>query len=209
MAPPTQWTWVSVSSGSWWWTGKLVVLQSMGSQSQTWLSARSELNRRVQGSGWRDGLGGSPTPRWCCMQGHAQLSVKSLFLLQALQKFQLDFLVSFYLLCPEFAPTTACMHLFLVPYSFFILCCSWRGVSRCKRCSRRSHVPDLYLSVRRRRGREEGEKWLPKTVTSALICTCLLVLYGIWVNYPQSALTSTWLASLVSLHTPLYVNLII
>ena len=32
MASPTQWTWVWVSSGSWWWTGKLSVLQSMGSQ---------------------------------------------------------------------------------------------------------------------------------------------------------------------------------
>ena len=32
MASPTQWTWVWVSSGSWWWTGKPGVLQSMGSQ---------------------------------------------------------------------------------------------------------------------------------------------------------------------------------
>ena len=32
MAPLTQWTWVWVSSGSWWWTGKPGVLQSMGSQ---------------------------------------------------------------------------------------------------------------------------------------------------------------------------------
>ena len=90
--------------------------------------------------------------------GHAQLSLKPLFLLQALQKWQLDFGVSFYLLGPEFAPTTACMHLFLVPYSFFIFCCSWRGESGCKHCSRRSHVADLNLSVRRRRGREEGDK---------------------------------------------------
>ena len=29
---PTQWTWVWVNSGSWWWTGKPGVLQSMGSQ---------------------------------------------------------------------------------------------------------------------------------------------------------------------------------
>ena len=29
---PTQWTWVWVSSGSWWWTGEPGVLQSMGSQ---------------------------------------------------------------------------------------------------------------------------------------------------------------------------------
>ena len=30
MAPPTQWTWVWVSSGSWWWTGRPGMLQSMG-----------------------------------------------------------------------------------------------------------------------------------------------------------------------------------
>ena len=29
---PTQWTWVWVNSGSWWWTGRPGVLQSMGSQ---------------------------------------------------------------------------------------------------------------------------------------------------------------------------------
>ena len=32
MASPTQRTWVWASSGSWWWTGKPGVLQSMGSQ---------------------------------------------------------------------------------------------------------------------------------------------------------------------------------
>ena len=32
MAPPTQWTWVWISSGSWGWTGKPGVLQSMGLQ---------------------------------------------------------------------------------------------------------------------------------------------------------------------------------
>ena len=32
MASPTQWTWVWASSGSWWWTGRPGVLQSMGSQ---------------------------------------------------------------------------------------------------------------------------------------------------------------------------------
>ena len=31
-ASPTQWTWVWVSSGSWWWTGKSGMLQSMESQ---------------------------------------------------------------------------------------------------------------------------------------------------------------------------------
>ena len=37
MASSTQWTWVWASSGRWWRTGKPGVLQSMGSQSQTWL----------------------------------------------------------------------------------------------------------------------------------------------------------------------------
>ena len=32
IASMTQWTWVWVSSGSWWWTGKPGVLQSMGLQ---------------------------------------------------------------------------------------------------------------------------------------------------------------------------------
>ena len=32
MASPTRWTWVWVSPGSWWWTGKPSMLQSMGSQ---------------------------------------------------------------------------------------------------------------------------------------------------------------------------------
>ena len=32
MASPTQWTWVWVNSGSWWWTGRPGVLQAMGLQ---------------------------------------------------------------------------------------------------------------------------------------------------------------------------------
>ena len=47
MASPTQWTWVWVNSGSWWWTGRPGVLQSMGSRrvrhkwatELSWLSA--------------------------------------------------------------------------------------------------------------------------------------------------------------------------
>ena len=30
MASPTQWTWIRVNSGSWWWIGKPSMLQSMG-----------------------------------------------------------------------------------------------------------------------------------------------------------------------------------
>ena len=44
MASLTQWTWVWVSSRSWWWTGRPGVLQFMGSQSLTWLSDWTELN---------------------------------------------------------------------------------------------------------------------------------------------------------------------
>ena len=38
-----RWTWVWKSSGSWWWAWKPGVLQSMGLQSQTWLSDWTEL----------------------------------------------------------------------------------------------------------------------------------------------------------------------
>ena len=40
----TQWRWVWASSGSWWWTGKPGMLQSMGSHSKTRLSKWTELN---------------------------------------------------------------------------------------------------------------------------------------------------------------------
>ena len=48
-ASPTRWMWVSVNSGSWWWTGRPGVLQFMGSQSvgHDWAS---ELNWTEQ---WR------------------------------------------------------------------------------------------------------------------------------------------------------------
>ena len=45
MASPTQWTWVRVSSRSWWWTGKPGVLQSMGvtrSDMTEWLNWTEE-----------------------------------------------------------------------------------------------------------------------------------------------------------------------
>ena len=41
MTSPTQWTWVWVNSGSWWWTGRPSVLQSMGrkeSDTTEWLN---------------------------------------------------------------------------------------------------------------------------------------------------------------------------
>ena len=46
MASPAWWIWVWVSSGSWWWTGKPGMLQSMGSQESdtTELPNWTELN---------------------------------------------------------------------------------------------------------------------------------------------------------------------
>ena len=49
MASQTLWTRVWVSSGSWWWTGKPGVLQSMGSQSRT----RQQLNLTEHRMWWR------------------------------------------------------------------------------------------------------------------------------------------------------------
>ena len=69
MASPTQWTWEWVNSGSWWWTGRPGVLQSMGLQRvrQDW---ETELN-------WRQLLN---VPNTCinvtnCKQHHYHLSL--------------------------------------------------------------------------------------------------------------------------------------
>ena len=43
MASLTRWTWVSVNSRSWWWTGRPGVLRFMGSQSRTRMSDWSDL----------------------------------------------------------------------------------------------------------------------------------------------------------------------
>ena len=46
MTSPTQWIWVWVNSGSWWWTGKPGVQQSMGSQraGHDWANELNWLN---------------------------------------------------------------------------------------------------------------------------------------------------------------------
>ena len=46
MASLTQWTWVWINSGSWWWTGRPGVLQSKGSQSWTQLSEWTNTQKR-------------------------------------------------------------------------------------------------------------------------------------------------------------------
>ena len=52
MASLIQWTWVWVNSRSWWRTGSFGNLQSMESQSRTWLSDWTELNWRLPPT-WR------------------------------------------------------------------------------------------------------------------------------------------------------------
>ena len=47
MASPTRWTWVWVSSGSLWWTGRPGVLQTMRWQSQTQLSNWTKLKNKI------------------------------------------------------------------------------------------------------------------------------------------------------------------
>ena len=54
MASPMWWTWVWVSSGSWWWTGKPGVLQSMGSQ-----------RLRIEWLNWTDTIAISLVATWC------------------------------------------------------------------------------------------------------------------------------------------------
>ena len=47
MASLSQWIWVWVDSGSWWWTGRPGMLRFTGLQSRTWLSDWTELNWRL------------------------------------------------------------------------------------------------------------------------------------------------------------------
>ena len=49
MALPTQWTWVLVNSGGWWWTGRPGLLQSMGSQrvGHDWTDWLMERRNRI------------------------------------------------------------------------------------------------------------------------------------------------------------------
>ena len=55
MASLTQWTWVWVNFGSWWWTGRPGMLQFMGSQSRTLLSNWTELILDIEGAGMLTG----------------------------------------------------------------------------------------------------------------------------------------------------------
>ena len=58
MASPTQWAWVWVNPGSWWWTGWPGVLRFMGSQrvGHDWATELNWIDRRPEFGGWFLGL---------------------------------------------------------------------------------------------------------------------------------------------------------
>ena len=103
-------------------------------------AARVGLCPGVGPEGWRRW---SAHPFGAVCRGHAQDPVFApdpLLLRPALQKWQLGF---FGLFVPfvQNLPQLHVTQLFLVPYSFFVFCCSRRGLSRCKHCSKWSQVP--------------------------------------------------------------------
>ena len=61
LASPTQWTWVWVNSGSWWWTGRPGVLRFMGSQrvGQDWATKLNWSACNAEDPGSIPGLGRS------------------------------------------------------------------------------------------------------------------------------------------------------
>ena len=65
MASLTQWTWVWVSSRSWWWTGKSSVLQTMGSQ-RAGHDLATELN--WTGYGRSPGVRNGTTVKYSCQK---------------------------------------------------------------------------------------------------------------------------------------------
>ena len=70
MASPAWWTWVWVSSGSWWWTVKPGVLQSMGSQrALNWTGEEARATYRL----------GSEELGWYIASSHSSLQIISIF----------------------------------------------------------------------------------------------------------------------------------
>ena len=79
-------------------------------------------------------------------RGYAQYPVfapDTLLFLQALQNWQLGFLVSLYvfsIILPQLSTHTV---IFSPVLCLYILCCLRRGVDRCKHCSKGAQVPGL------------------------------------------------------------------
>ena len=69
MASSTPWTWVWVNSGSWWWTGRPGVLQSMGSQGvgHDWATEQQQLNVCLCES-TKESIILNTSLSWCCFR---------------------------------------------------------------------------------------------------------------------------------------------
>ena len=84
-----------------------------------------------------------PPFRWCCAGGmHRTLLLlpTPCFCSWLFRSGSWAFLVFLYLLF-RICPNPTCTKLFLVPYSFFLFCGSWRGAFRCKHCSTAAKGP--------------------------------------------------------------------
>ena len=75
MALPVQWTWTWASSRRWWGTGRLGVLQSRRSQSQTWLG---DWTTTSGFRGWGFLRGMLLLQKWCSAKVWAQHNLQSL-----------------------------------------------------------------------------------------------------------------------------------
>ena len=105
MASPTQWTWIWVNTGCWWWTGRPDMLQSMGSQrvGHDWAT---ELNWTKLGPQPR---GDMYFERYIChTMGCSCLPAFFSSDLLALEE------MSFFLLLPPYFLFSYCFHLFSI-----------------------------------------------------------------------------------------------
>ena len=93
--------------------------------------------RGVNRSGRRDPQVVCPPLRWWCVQGACEVLC---FCSGLFRSVSLAFW-SFCIFHPKFFLIAARMQLFLVPYSFFVFCCSKRGMSRCQHCSTAAKGP--------------------------------------------------------------------
>ena len=78
MASPTQWTWVWVSSRSWWWTGKPGVLQSIRSQRvrHDWATELNWVSLPLSVTCWEQLMGSVNQPR--CSGVHQRAAARAL-----------------------------------------------------------------------------------------------------------------------------------